>query len=139
MHAQILGNQINNTILLKHKLERTDKRVENNKLYPVHILSNQMRKKKKIFSFFRDYKKKERRRRNCLHMKSLEMKQQIFLIAYLGKVEKKNQKKITCTVAKNHLFKYTFFIKTGSTWCALPLCLCMRYFITTPGEKSRDT
>lgn len=49
------------------------------------------------------------------------------------------KKKITCTVAKNHLFKYTFFIKTGSTWCALPLCLCMRYFITTPGEKSRDT
>lgn len=139
MHSQILGNQINNTILLKHKLERTDKRVENNKLYPVHILSNQMRKKKKIFSFFRDYKKKERRRRNCLHMKSLEMKQQIFLIAYLGRVEKKNQKKITCTVAKNHLFKYTFFIKTGITWCALPLCLCMRYFITTPGEKSRDT
>lgn len=139
MHAQILGNQIYNTILLKHKLERTDKRVENNKLYPVHILSNQMRKKKKIFSFFRDYKKKERRRRNCLHMKSLEMKQQISLIAYLGRVEKKNEKKITCTVAKNHLFKYTFFIKTGSTWCALPLCLCMRYFITTPGEKSRDT
>lgn len=54
MHAQILGNQINNTILLKHKLERTDKRVENNKLYPVHILSNQMRKKKKysVFLFF---------------------------------------------------------------------------------------
>lgn len=51
MHAQILGNQINNTILLKHKLERTDKRVENNKLYPVHILSNQMRKKKKILFF----------------------------------------------------------------------------------------
>lgn len=51
MHAQILGNQINNTILLKHKLERTDKRVENNKLYPVHILSNQMRKKKNIFFF----------------------------------------------------------------------------------------
>lgn len=75
MHAQILGNQINNTILLKHKLERTDKRVENNKLYPVHILSNQMRKKKKNSLFFRDYKKKERRRRNCLHMKSLEMKQ----------------------------------------------------------------
>lgn len=75
MHAQILGNQINNTILLKHKLERTDKRVENNKLYTVHILSNQMRKKKKIFSSFRDYKKKERRIRNCLHMKSLEMKQ----------------------------------------------------------------
>lgn len=49
------------------------------------------------------------------------------------------RKKITCTVAKNHLFKYTFFIKTGSTWCALPLCLCMRYFITMPGEKSRDT
>lgn len=75
MHAQIVGNQINNTILLKHKLERTDKRVENNKLYPVHILSNQMRKKKKYSLFFRDYKKKERRRRNCLHMKSLEMKQ----------------------------------------------------------------
>lgn len=139
MHAQILGNQINNTILLKHKLERTDKRVENNKLYTVHILSNQMRKKKKYSLFFRDYKKKERRRRNCLHMKSLEMKQQISLIAYLGRVEKKMKKKITCTVAKNHLFKYTFFIKTGSTWCALPLCLCMRYFITTPGEKSRDT
>lgn len=52
MHAQILGNQINNTILLKHKLERTDKRVENNKLYPVHILSNQTRKKKKIILFF---------------------------------------------------------------------------------------
>lgn len=52
MHAQILGNQINNTILLKHKLERTDKRVENNKLYPVHILSNQMRKKKKYSLFF---------------------------------------------------------------------------------------
>lgn len=51
MHAQILGNQINNTILLKHKLERTDKRVENNKLYPVHILSNQMRKKKKYSLF----------------------------------------------------------------------------------------
>lgn len=51
MHAQILGNQINNTILLKHKLERTDKRVENNKLYPVHILSNQMRKKKNILFF----------------------------------------------------------------------------------------
>lgn len=139
MHAQMLGNQINNTILLKHKLERTDKRVENNKLYPVHILSNQMRKKKKYSLFFRDYKKRERRRRNCLHMKSLEMKQQISLIAYLGRVEKKMKKKITCTVAKNHLFKYTFFIKTGSTWCALPLCLCMRYFITTPGEKSRDT
>lgn len=51
MHAQILGNQINNTILLKHKLERTDKRVENNKLYTVHILSNQMRKKKKYSLF----------------------------------------------------------------------------------------
>lgn len=139
MHAQILGNQINNTILLKHKLERTDKRVENNKLYSVHILSNQMRKKKKYSLFFRDYKKKERRRRNCLHMKSLEMKQQIFLIAYLGKVEKKIKKKSPVLLLRITYSNTPFFIKTGSSWCALPLCLCMRYFITTPGEKSRDT
>lgn len=49
MHAQILGNQINNTILLKHKLERTDKRVENNKLY---INCQTKWERKKIFSFF---------------------------------------------------------------------------------------
>lgn len=138
MHAQILGNQINNTILLKHKLERTDKRVENNKLYPVHILSNQMRKKKKYSLFFRDYKKKERRRRNCLHMKSLEMKQQIFLIAYLGKVEKKNQKKITCTVAKNHLFKYTFFYKNRKFLvCPTSLPLYEIFYYDAWGEIKR--
>lgn len=49
MHAQILGNQINNTILLKHKLERTDKRVENNKR-TYTVKPNE--KEKKIFSFF---------------------------------------------------------------------------------------
>lgn len=49
MHAQILGNQIYNTILLKHKLERTDKRVENNKLY---IYCQTKWERKKIFSFF---------------------------------------------------------------------------------------
>lgn len=48
MHAQILGNQINNTILLKHKLERTDKRVENNKLY-IYCQTKWERKKNILF------------------------------------------------------------------------------------------
>lgn len=48
-----------------------------------------VRQNEKENFFFRDYKKKERRRKNCLHMKSLEMKQWISLIAYLGTVKKK--------------------------------------------------
>lgn len=47
-----------------------------------------VRQNEKEKFFFRDYKK-ERRRKNCLHMKSLEMKQWISLIAYLGTVKKK--------------------------------------------------
>lgn len=48
MHAQILGNQINNTILLKHKLERTDKRVKNTKPY-IYCQTKWERKKNILF------------------------------------------------------------------------------------------
>lgn len=59
MHAQILGNQINNTILLKHKLERTDKRVENNKLYIYCQTKWERKKKYSLFSEITRRRKEE--------------------------------------------------------------------------------
>lgn len=49
MHAQILGNQINNTILLKHKLKEQIKEL---KIINCTYTVKPNEKEKKIFSFF---------------------------------------------------------------------------------------